>query len=73
MLVKELKEMLDGISGDFEVVMSTDEEGNHFKRVHGFSPRYIKAFYANGFHIIESCDTAERVDYENCIVFWPNG
>ena len=66
MNVKELKELLGDIDDDFEIIVSSDGEGNEFKALDDISFEHVEN---SEDYFIELIDDKNG---EKVLVLWPN-
>lgn len=71
MKIKELKEILSKYPDDFEVVMSSDEEGNSFSPLADFGIGSYVPETTWGGEVFMGEEVEEEGLSENCIVLWP--
>jgi len=72
MNIKELKRLIKDLPDNLSVVMSTDEEGNCYNKLEGYS---IDLFEANERMIYDDDDVADgsvkESDLIQCLTLWP--
>jgi hypothetical protein len=71
MNIKELKKILSNYPDDFEVVMSSDEEGNSFSPLADFGVGFYVPETTWSGEVFMGEDMEEEGLSENCIVLWP--
>lgn len=72
MTVFELKAILADVPGDYTVILATDDEGNDFRELQGYSNgHYDDQAYTDEAEIDATADEDEEPSEINSIALWP--